>query len=497
MSPSNLTLSKSDYILYLAHPAWLWLKKHDKDKLPPLNDNLQNIFDRGHAFETYAQQLFKDGKTLGFKNYEDYKLLLQKTQDELIAKTKTIFQARFEIDNLTCIVDILDRVKDNTYDLIEVKSSTQAKPEHILDLAFQTVVLEKTGVTVRNISVMHANNQYVRNGAIEADQFVVQTDVTDEVRLAIPDTLIGISQALKTAMQPTIPDISPRFANSGALRDWLEVYVGLKPELDKYSIYALSGRSIAQITQLEELGIQNMDQIPDDFKLSPKQKNQVKCIKTDTRIIHNKSIHKFLDTFEYPLYFLDYETLGDLIPPFDGMKPYLQIPFQYSLHKIQAPRAKVEHFEYLHLDSTNPSKDLTKQLQKDIGEQGTILAWNAGFEQKMNLTVADMLPDYKDFYLGINDRIKDLMWPFAKSMFVDKDFFGSASLKKVQPVLVPELSYQQLDVSDGMLAQRIWMDTFLYGKNENNKDEIVANLLKYCLYDTLVMVKIYQLLQQL
>jgi len=84
------------------------------------------------------------------------------------------------------------------------------------------------------------------------------------------------------------------------------------------------------------------------------------------------------------------------------------------------------------------------------------------------------------------------MSPFAKMWFVDKDFFGSASIKAVLPVLVPELSHKDLSVSDGLQAQRTWMNTILKGENGERKDEILTDLSKYCTLDTYAMVRIYE-----
>jgi hypothetical protein len=237
--------------------------------------------------------------------------------------------------------------------------------------------------------------------------------------------------------------------------------------------------------------------IPEDFKLNAKQLAQIQTTKTGERIINVAEIKAFLDTFQFPLYFLDYETLGDLIPPFDGMSPYKQIAFQYSLHKIAEPGREVEHVEYLHTNNTNPGKDFTRHLQNHVGQEGTVLVWHEGFEKRINQVMAAMLPDDKEFYLKLNDRIKDLMLPFSKGWFVDKDFYGSASLKKVQPVLAPDLAYKGLTISEGGAAQRIWMNTFLEGKNTDNKDQIIKDLLVYCKYDTLVMIKIYELLKSI
>jgi hypothetical protein len=489
-------LSKSDYLLFLKHPAWLWLKKHQPEKLPPVSDSLQRTFTRGHDFESYAQQFFPEGVVLGFGNFTEYESLATRTKAELERGTKTIFQGRFEVENLTCIVDILHQVSDDTYELIEVKSSTQAKPEHLPDLAFQTIVLEKAGYHIQSISVMHVNKNYVREGAIFADQLITRTDVTTEVRAVIPETMMGVDQALRVANQSQIPDISPRFANNGALKEWLEIFLNLKPDLPDYNIYQLAGKSVAQIAALEDQGIVSLQEIPGDFKLSPKQQAQVFCIKTSQRIIKPEPIKAFIESLSYPLYFFDYETLGDLIPPFDGMKPYQQIPFQYSLHVIREPEAKTEHYEFLSQDDTNPASSLTKQLQAQIGNEGTVLVWYEGFEKHINLIMADMVPDARDFYIHLNEHIKDLMLPFASGWLVDGDFFGSASIKKVQPVLAPDLHYKGLTIGNGEAAQRIWMETFLEHKNQDQKEQIISDLLTYCKYDTLVMVRIFEFLKK-
>ena len=120
-----MQLSKSEFMMFLKHPAWLWLKKHDKDKLPEPDANLQAIFDAGVEFEQYAYSLFPDGQEIGFDDFSQYRSMPQRTKAALDEGADVIFQGRFETDNLTCITDILERVDDNTFDLYEVKSSTK------------------------------------------------------------------------------------------------------------------------------------------------------------------------------------------------------------------------------------------------------------------------------------------------------------------------------------------------------------------------------------
>ena len=159
-------ISKSDYMLFLRQPAWLWLKKNDPSKIPPVDAATQAMFDAGHAFEPYVESLFPEGVTLGFSDFDEYRSLPLRTQQALESGAQVVFQPRFEWNGFTCISDIVSVVGDKTIDLYEIKSSTRVKPDHLYDLAFQKIVLEGNGFTVRNISVIHVNNQYVREGEV-------------------------------------------------------------------------------------------------------------------------------------------------------------------------------------------------------------------------------------------------------------------------------------------------------------------------------------------
>jgi len=492
-----MVISKSEYIMFLKHPAWLWLKKHRKEKLPAPNKNLQALFDQGSLFEEYGEKLFPDGVRLGFDNYKAYLNLPQRTKELLAQGIKTIFQGRFEANNITCIVDVLDNVEGNTFDLYEIKSSTSVKIDHEHDLAFQVIVLESAGLKIRNSAVIHVNNQYVRDGDIDTKALSTVTDITDEVRRKIPLTKENIKKAHSIIALKEIPDVSPRYVSLGAFNEWMEIYKLIQGEVDKYSIYNLFVPGTKRIGELEDLGVTLISDIPDDFNLTAKQHRQTEATKTGMRRIEKKNISSFLKELKYPLYFFDYETLTGVIPAFDGIRPYQQVPFQYSLHILRSPEAEVEHKEYLHITNTHPGESLIKQFQKDIGSDGSIIVWYEGFEKSRNEELGNMFPEYKDFLRAVNDRIVDLMVPFSNGWFVDKDFFGSVSIKKVLPVIVPSLSYDKLDIQEGGTAQRLWMETVLNGKNSDIKDKIMNDLIQYCKLDTLAMVEIFKYLQSL
>ncbi|PIQ66228.1 MAG: hypothetical protein COV96_02710 [Candidatus Zambryskibacteria bacterium CG11_big_fil_rev_8_21_14_0_20_42_18] len=501
-----MVISKSEFMMFLRHPAWLWLKKYDKSKIPIPDEDLQARFDEGTLFEEYAEKLFPNAVKLGYKNNGEfsgskYYALPESTKKELDSKTRVIMQGRVEQDNLTAIFDVLERVDPpaggNTFNLYEIKSSTSVKPEHIPDLAFQTIVLEKGGLTIQDMYVLHVNNEYVKNGPIDPKGITKISKVTDEVRDSIVETEGNIEKAFAVLSKKEMPDISPRHLSQGSLEEWLEIFSLVKGDLPRYSIYKLAGISPKKIEELEDLGIELINDIPGDFALSEKQEKQVEATKSGEPNIDKEEIKEFLSTFEFPLYFFDYETMAGVIPVFDGTRPYQQVPFQYSLHIQETREGGLIHKEYLHTENTDPVLSLLKQMQEDFGAKGSVVSWYKQFEMARNNEMALRYPEFAPLLQGINDRMVDLMIPFSKGWFVDKDFFGSASLKAVLPVLVPELSYKELEVSHGGMAQRVWMETVLGGKNTETKSEIMVNLRKYCTLDTYAMYAIYMRLIEL
>jgi len=495
-----MTLSKSEFMMFLKHPAWLWLKKHDKTKLPEPDASLQALFDEGSLFESYAEKIFPEAIKLGYKKEGNvfsgtmYYALPEATLKEIKKGTKVILQGRLEADNITSIFDVLERVDDQTFDLYEIKSSTSVKPEHIPDLAFQSIVIEKSGFKMRKAYVLHVNNKYERSGEIKPEEISLKEEVTEDVRAAIPETLENIEKAFEVLKSKSMPDISPRHLANGEMSEWLDIYQGIKGDLPQYSAYKLAGINAKTAAWLEDNGIEALQDVPLDGPLNERQLRQVMAMKSGEQEINKDEIKNFLNELEFPIHFFDYETMMGVIPSFDGYRPYQQVPFQYSLHILPEPDAELIHREYLHTENTDPMPVLLEHIQKDFEGKGSVISWSMKFEKSRNNEMAKLYPKYAKILESINDKMVDLMVPFSKGWFVDKDFFGSASIKRILPVLLPELSYKELEISGGADAQRIWMETVLKGMNAKGKDKIMADLIKYCTLDTYAMYAIYQYL---
>jgi hypothetical protein len=171
------------------------------------------------------------------------------------------------------------------------------------------------------------------------------------------------------------------------------------------------------------------------------------------------------------------------------------VPFQYSLHIQREPSGEVEHREYLHRDESNPMPALLERLRTDIGETGSVLVWYEAFEKTRNNEMAEAFPEYAAFLQDLNSRVIDLMKPFADETITDPAFKGSASIKAVLPALLPELSYDDLDIREGQSAARLWKEVTLTNPQARERDKVYAGLIEYCTRDTWAMVAIHGNLQ--
>ena len=490
-----MLISKSEYMLYLKHPAWLWIKKHEKRLLPPIDEALQARFDEGHAFEPFVESLYPNLIRLGFNNYSEYLEMPDKTAEAWDNGAQVVSQGRYEAGSITCISDIVSK-EDDGYVLTEIKSSSSAKKEHALDLAFQKIVLEGAGYPIKKCEVAHVNSSYVRNGEINPSELTAFTDITEEVENLIEGTQSRIEQAIRVAESYDMPDPAPERAKLKSYEDWLGVRKKMQPPLPEDSIHFLPSMDAERATQLIKDGISTVDQIKDITVLKPSTRKYLAAKADGQRIVERDKLNAFLSEISYPIYYFDYEASQSLLPPWDGTSPYQQVPFQYSLHILREPNGEVEHREYLHKDRLNPMLSLIESLKANVGSEGSILVWYESYEKSRNNEMAEIYPEAADFLNAFNDRIIDLMKPFSQGMVRDEAFLGSSSIKKVLPALIPELTYKDLGIQEGEAAARKWKEVTLGEVSQPEREKVYSDLIEYCKLDTLAMVEIHKKLAE-
>lgn len=449
----------------------------------------KSIMIQGTEVGKLARNLFPSGVLIE----EDYKNLanaLEHTNEVMKANSEAIFEGAFIYENVLIRVDILKRNSDGSFDLIEVKSSTSVKKEHLPDCAVQAYVLEKLGFKLNHVCIMYLNNKYVRRGELDLSELfiikAIENELHDEL-ISVPIYLRAINDTLEKDEEPFWHIGS--ICNSPYVCEFKNYCWG---EVSEKAIHFISRISDNQRLTLIEMGVELVKDVPDDFKLSELQKIQVDCEKNQTEFFDNDSIKGHLSELQYPLYFLDFETYGYAVPEYDGTRPYQHLPFQYSLHVMRNPGAKLEHFEFLFSEKENPSRTLAEKLVQHIGPAGTVIVYYASFEGGRLDDLAIEFNDLAPQLQSIRDRLWDLQIPFAKRWYCHPDFKGSASIKNVLPVLVPNLSYGSLDIQKGDVAQLKYQELINLPKGSGERKVIENALLEYCKLDTLAMVKILQ-----
>ena len=236
--------------------------------------------------------------------------------------------------------------------------------------------------------------------------------------------------------------------------------------------------------------------IPHDYRLSDKQAIQVKAIESGKPYIDKQGIAEFLKQLRYPMYFLDFETFMTAIPMYDQVHPYQILPFQFSLHIVHSRGSEPEHFSFLADGDVDPRPELLRQLKVLLGKEGSIIAYNAGFEKGKLADACKTYTEYADWYTKIEMRMVDLLSPFRSFYYYHPEQYGSASIKKVLPVLTGK-SYNDMEISDGNAASAEYLRVTFGNVDALDRQNVRTQLEKYCGLDTMGMVWIVDRLKEI
>jgi hypothetical protein len=381
---------------------------------------------------------------------------------------------------------------DGTINLYEVKSSTSVKSSgqhnQIKDAAFQKIAAEETGLKVARVFIVHLNKDYVRQGDIDPEQLLILADVTSDVVEIETVTGAEIDGALGLLAEHEIDESSCSCLQL-TKSNHCDSFDYFNPAIPTPSIFTLPRISKAKIAGFVADARFDLDEIGLD-EVTDKQIPVLQSAHLKTPIKDQAAIACFFNKAAYPIYFIDYETYSSAIPLVDGARPQAPIPFQYSLHVKRTPEdTELLHVEYLAEAAAMPLA-MIEHMQSHIGATGSLVSWHASFENTQNKTMAAQYPDKADFLQDLIKRTLDLEDVF-KDGYVDIAFAGSTSIKKVLPVVVPDLTYEGMDVASGTDAMEAWI-RLVTMPNGAEKDQLREAMLEYCKLDTYAMVRIFE-----
>lgn len=492
-------LSKSKYCAGQQCPKILWMNKNMPEQKAEQDDSRMKaglmVGDLAMGyFGAFTEVPFDHGNMDG---------MITETERLLASGTEVITEASFSYDGNFCSVDILRKTADG-YEIVEVKSSSgedggesdKIPQEYLDDMAYQYYVVSHSRLNISKVSLMRLNRKYIRHEVLDLQRLFILTDCTEiifDMQKDIRENIANINAVATQKDEPAFR-IGSR-CNGCAYKGWC--FRNL-PENNVFDIgWSMWGSKKDEAYASGFVSFEDVFNSP--TKLNEHQLLQVKTVVENLPPhIEPYSIRQFLSGLTYPLYHLDFETIQPTVPPWDGTKPYQQIPFQYSLHIQGRPCSEPVHREFLAEEGEDPRRAVAERLCADIPKDVCVLAFNAGFEKGRLKELAGAFHDLSSHLLNIRDNIKDLADPFSKGYYYCREMGGSYSIKVVLPALCGgdlELDYHALAlIHNGSEAMNAFLD--LHKRPPEEIAKVRAALLAYCKLDTLAMVKVLEKLYE-
>jgi len=486
MSPRAIRLSKSRVLAGLQCHKRLWWTVHEPGapELQP-DEALQALFDDGTSVGRVARAHVPGGVLIDLP-YNAYDDRIARTQATLRQDAPVIYEASFRADQVFVSVDILERRPEGA-SVIEVKSTTRVKAQHLPDVSVQAHVLNQGGVEAARLEIMHLNRACAYP---DLGNLFTRTDVTEPARFAL-EMIPRAIQAQLAMLAGPIPEVaigehcSAPYECPFKGRCWPTL-----PPHHVSTLYAAGRR--AQL--LEEQGYATIHDLPDDIPLKAVQDRQRRAVQAG-RLIVEPELGTALRDLEPPLAFLDFETVGLAIPVWNGCHPYDAVPVQFSCH-VEDAGGRLTHHEWLAEGAGDPRPVLAERLVRACSSARTIVVYYAAFERACLQRMADALPQLAGPLRSFADRLVDLL-PMVRNHVYHPAFGGSFSLKSVLPAMVPEIRYDLLPIGDGQTAS-LELERLMFQEAEmtlQTRAQLRENLLRYCAQDTWGLVKLLERLR--
>ncbi|MBP1742966.1 MAG: uncharacterized protein H6Q48_5259, partial [Deltaproteobacteria bacterium] len=333
--------------------------------------------------------------------------------------------------------------------------------------------------------LLHLNNQYIYDGReLDLERLFIPSDLTQEA-LDYQEELLGNLEELKKMLEsPHPPGIAPsrHCFNPNPCEFWEHC----SQDLPEHWIVDLGGIGQSKLDELASRGVQDIRDVPDSFPLSELQDRIRRCVKNNEEYISG-ALRSELEDVEYPVHFLDFETLGFAVPRYAGTRPYQAVPFQWSDHVLYK-NGELEHREYLCAEDKDPRENFARTLLEALRGKGSIVTYTT-YEEGIIKGLAEDLPQYRDELVAALDRVVDL-YAIIRKNYYHPGFHGSFSLKSVVPALLPDMDYENLAIQEGQQAGLEYLRMIDPSTPTEERERIKTALLAYCGQDTLTMVKI-------
>ncbi|EIM98550.1 hypothetical protein WQE_23518 [Paraburkholderia hospita] len=489
-------LSKSKLMAYRQCAKRLWLEVHR----PGLREDpaaTRASFRAGHQVGALAQQLYDvegEGTTIDLRLGNISKALAQ-TQDAL-ETPGPIFGAGFAIDGALSFADVMLRTSKSdaaAWRMVEVKSSTEIKDYYLEDASIQAFIAKRAGVALESIALAHINRNWVYPGDGDYRGLLVEHDVSGHVFRREDEVQTWINAAQAVVRQPDEPAVRiSRPRHAVCVRLPLAHCERAEPCADHpvQWLPRVQGKALKGWIDAHPRG--DLNDVPDDLLTDMQRRVKAHTLSGET-FFDAQGAAADLAGHSLPAYFIDFETIQFAVPIWKGTRPFQQIPFQFSVHRLSAD-GQLEHRSFVDLSGDDPSLAFTRALVSACGDTGPVFVYNASFEATRIRELAGRFGHLESALLAINARIVDLL-RITERRYYHPGQKGSWSIKSVLPAIAPELNYGALDgVQDGAMAMDAFREAIAPETSSQRRTQIEKQLTAYCGLDTYAMVRLWQFL---
>lgn len=466
----------SDLKHYERCPRLFWLCMHEPKPFVPFvyyNGSMSDYIIEYFAFTDYFQGQAGDDGTLALQAME---------------KTSVLLNARFEVQNLRIKVSLMVKTSDQ-WDVYFAYATCYPRESEAQKIADTLTVLKALGLNIGNVNIIHLNAHYVREKEMDVHKLLVVTPYlyhrnnhAKETALALANRVQrDVFAPLGEMQQCCDGDIPVIAQDSHCMKG------GKCRYFDDCFPEPTSDTCIANLMQtghkyeLMKQGIHDMKEL--DMTLlegTRQQYAQLMAARHNGFYMDRFALNDWLnEELHYPISYLDFEWETFAYPPYQGMKPYDVLVFQYSLHIEEKNASSLLHHEYIGQGDCRIA--FIEHLLARIPEQGTILVFNMEGAEKLRLQqLGEQFPQYREALEALCERMVDLSLPFASGCIYDSRMRGYYSLKKLAEIFCG-LDYHTLDISQGLQAAHSWR---MMEDDEEAAETIRKALLKYCAMDT-------------
>ena len=491
-------LTKSNLTAFRQCPKRLWFEVYRRNEAVHATDTTRRMAE-GDKIGEIARVLCSpkgDGRLIDIRASGVDEAI--RTTTDILPDRQPIFEAGFEANGARCFVDILlpsGTELEPNWRMVEVKSSAKLKPYQIEDASIQTYIATASGLALSSIEIAHVNSAWTYQGDENYSGLLTHVDLTAEATARKSEISSWIKEAQKVVAAPEPPVVTMGKHCKTPHECGFQHLCKEGQKQAEFPVEWLAGRLHKDIQSQQRLNPALDMRDVDDALLNLDQQRIKDATISGQPYFDQSAAATELAQYSFPLYFLDFETIQYAIPRWAGTKPFQQIPFQFSLHRLNS-KTSWDHSEFLDLSGNDPTRSFAEKLVEGCGNDGAIFVYNASFESARIKELSESFEDLSSALLSLNDRMVDLH-PISKKHFYHPSQHGSWSIKYLLPAICPDMveAYKNLvGVQNGTMAMDAYIAATELEDMDPSKATIADQLRSYCKLDTWAMVRVWSAL---